>query len=291
MEVGIGRSMTPVEPAPRIRRATIALTIMLVAVSCGRATSERSRDGAGPSAGCRSGNLPALDGERRELDGRTYLIDAPAAPADEPLPLVLAFHGFRGSPNDLRGGTGLSQLAQQERLVLVYPAGHAGVELLGTTGRGWDLRPDQTRDRDFVVALLDHLEHERCIDQHRVFATGMSNGGFFSSLLGCQLPDRLAAVAPVAGAIELTGCPSTRPVPIMLMYGSRDPVVPPEMVGGAVTWWADHNGCRSSVSSDGCTRWSGCAAEVIACEGTQGHMWPFDATDRIWRFFAAQSPR
>ena len=290
MEVGIGRSMTPVEPALGVRRATIALAIMLVAVACGRATSERSRDGTGPSAGCRAGNLPALNGGRRELDGRTYLIDAPAAPADEPLPLVLAFHGFRGSPDDLRGGTGLSQLAQQERLVLVYPAGHAGVELLGTTGRGWDLRPDQTRDRDFVVALLDHLEHERCIDQHRVFATGMSNGGFFSSLLGCQLPDRLAAVAPVAGAIELTGCPSTRPVPIMLMYGSRDPVVPPEMVGGAVTWWADHNGCRSSASSDGCTRWSGCAAEVIACEGTQGHMWPFDATDRIWRFFVAQGP-
>ena len=291
MEVGIGRSMTPVEPAPRIRRATIALTIMLVAVACGRATSERSRDGAGPSAGCRSGNLPALNGERRELDGRSYLIDAPAAPADEPLPLVLAFHGFRGSPADLRGGTGLSQLAQQERFVAVYPAGHEGVELLGTTGRGWDLRPDQTRDRDFVVALLDHLEHERCIDQHRVFATGMSNGGFFSSLLGCQLSDRLAAVAPVAGALELKGCPSTRPVPIMLMYGSGDPVVPPEMVSGAVTWWVDHNGCRSSASTDGCTRWSGCAAEVVACEGTQGHMWPFDATDRIWRFFAAQTPR
>jgi polyhydroxybutyrate depolymerase len=283
--------MTRVERAPGVRRATIAFTILLVAVACGRATSESSRAGAGPSAGCRSGNLPALNDERRELDGRSYLIDAPAAPADEPLPLVLAFHGFRGSPEDLRGGTGLSQLAQQERFVAVYPAGHEGVELLGTTGRGWDLRPDQTRDRDFVVALLDHLERERCIDQHRVFATGMSNGGFFSSLLGCQLSDRLTAVAPVAGALELKGCPSTRPMPIMLMYGSRDPVVPPEMVSGAVAWWVNHNGCRSSASSDGCTRWSGCAAEVVACEGTQEHMWPFDATDRIWRFFAAQSPR
>ena len=291
MEAGIGRSMQRVELAPGVRRAAIGLALLLVAAACGRATSESSRGGAGPSAGCRSGNLPALNGERRELDGRAYLIDAPAAPADEPLPLVLAFHGFRGSPDDLRGGTGLSQLAQQERFVAVYPAGHEGVELLGTTGRGWDLRPDQTRDRDFVVALLDRLETERCIDQRRVFATGMSNGGFFSSLLGCQLPDRLAAVAPVAGALKLDGCPSTRPVPILLMYGSRDPVVPPEMVSGAVTWWADHNGCRSSASSDGCTRWSGCAAEVIACEGTQGHMWPFDATDRIWRFFAAQSPR
>jgi polyhydroxybutyrate depolymerase len=291
MEAGIGRSMLRVDLGPGVRGAAVALALLLVAAACRQAASEGARGGAGPSAGCRTGTLPALEGERRELDGRVYLIDAPAASADEPLPLVLAFHGFRGSPEDLRGGTGLSQLAQRERFVAVYPAGHQGVELLGTTGRGWDLRPDQTRDRDFVVALLDRLEQERCVDRHRVFATGMSNGGFFSSLLGCQLPDRLAAVAPVAGALALKGCPSTRPVPIMLMYGSRDPVVPPDMVSGAVTWWADHNGCRSSASSDGCTRWSGCAAEVVACEGTQGHMWPFDATDRIWRFFSAQSPR
>src|SRR5262245_47865921 len=107
MDAGLGRSMMRVEPAPGVRRATIALTILLVAVACGRATSESSRGGAGASAGCRSGNLPALDDERRELDGRSYLIDAPSALADEPLPLVLAFHGFRGSPDDLRRGTGL----------------------------------------------------------------------------------------------------------------------------------------------------------------------------------------
>jgi polyhydroxybutyrate depolymerase len=260
-----------------------------VLAACEHAASERRDAGSAASPGCRAGSLPAASGERHELEGRTYLLDAPAAAADRPLPLVFAFHGFRSSPDDLRGGTGLAQLAQAERFIAVYPEGHDGVALLGTTGRGWDLRPDQTRDRDFVRALLDRLEGERCIDQHRIFATGMSNGGFFSSLLGCQLADRLAAVAPVAGALDLGACRAARPVPILLLYGSRDPIVAPDMVDGAVTWWAEHNACRSSAPSEGCTRWSGCAADVVACKGTQGHMWPYDATERIWRFFVSQA--
>jgi len=268
--------------------ACIGLVVLAVAGACGHGTPDPPPAAGSASAGCHAGNLPAADGERRELDGRAYLLDAPAGPADSPLPLVLAFHGFRSSPDDLRGGTGLSQLARTERFVAVYPEGHDGVALLGTTGRGWDLRPEQTRDRDFVRALLDRLEGERCIDRRRIFATGMSNGGFLSSLLGCQLADRLAAVAPVAGALDLGGCRAARPVPILLLYGSRDSIVSPDMVEGAVAWWAEHNACHASSSSDGCTHWNGCAADVVACEGPQGHMWPFDATDRIWKFFASQ---
>jgi len=274
-------------PPGRVCAGLVALALVLAA--CERAASARHDAGGVASAGCRAGSLPAANGERHELDGRAYLLDAPAAPADRPLPLVLAFHGFRSNPADLRGGTGLSELARSEGFVAVYPEGHDGVALLGTTGRGWDLRPEQTRDRDFVRALLDRLESERCIDRTRIFATGMSNGGFFSSLLGCQLADRLAAVAPVAGALDLGDCRAARPVPILLMYGSRDPIVSPEMVDGAVAWWAEHNGCHASAPSDGCTRWSGCVADVVACKGGQGHTWPFDATDRIWRFFASRS--
>src|SRR5262249_19566013 len=150
-----------------------------------------------------SGTLAAAAGERRERAGRTVLLDAPAGPADRPVPLVLVLHGFRSNPDDMREGTGLSELTRTEGVVVAYPAGHGGVALLGTTGVGWDMRPDQTTDRDFLRALIDELERERCIDRRRVYATGMSNGGFLASLLGCQLPDQLAAVAPVAGALDL----------------------------------------------------------------------------------------
>jgi polyhydroxybutyrate depolymerase len=238
-----------------------------------------------PSRGCRAGTVARAAGTRLEVDGRTVLLDAPGAPADRPLPLVVAFHGFRSDPEALRAGTNLDEVSRREQVVVAYPAGRDDVELLGTRGRGWDLRPEQTTDRDFVRTLLDRLEADRCIDRRRVYATGFSNGGFVTSLLGCQLADRFAAVATVAGALDLGACAPAHPVPILFLYGSSDRVVTPDLVRRGVDWWVARNRCGASGAVDGCTRWTGCAAAVAACEGTQAHRWPPDATERIWRFF------
>jgi len=248
-----------------------------------------------PSAGCRAGGLAVVDGGRRRItvagEERSYILDAPAAPGDRPLPVVLSFHGFRGSAWRHRWWTGWGVLALREGFITINPEGHDGVELLQTTGRGWDFRPGETRDATFVGALLDGLERERCVDRRRIFATGMSNGGFFTNLLGCALSDRLAAVAPVAGAIPLRRCTPSRPLPILLIHGSADQVVNPDMVRSARDWWAGVDGCEAPEEQDGCARYRGCAADVVYCEGSQGHIWPGDATARIWRFFQAHPRR
>lgn len=243
-----------------------------------------------PSAGCRAGALAAANGVAGEVDGRRYLLDAPATPADTPLPLVLVFHGFRDDAAGIRRWTGFDALARREQLVAVFPDGHDGVRLLGMTGRGWDIGVDADVDRAFVETLLDRIERERCIDRRRVYATGMSNGGFFASLLGCRLGGRLAAVGPVAGGMDLGSCTPSRPMPIMLLYGTSDAVVEPALVRGARDWWVRANGCGASSTSDGCQRYDACTAPVVACEGRQGHVWPTDASDRLWTFFAA-NPR
>jgi len=248
-----------------------------------------------PSAGCRAGASPRVRGARRTLivggEERGYLIDAPAAPGDRPLPLVLDFHGFRGSAQGQRWWTGMGRLALRAGFIAVHPEGHDGVRLLGTAGRGWDIRPDEARDAGFVRRLLDRFEQERCVDRRRVFATGMSNGAFFASLLGCVAADRLAAVAPVAGGLDLRACAPVRPVPILFVYGRADRIVRAEMVHGARDWWARADGCGAAVERDGCTRYTACAADVIFCEGPQAHRWPRSATPRIWRFFQAHPRR
>src|SRR5262245_208130 len=283
----MARVESPPGPARARRRppggvcaGLVALAVVLAA--CERAASERHDAGGVASAGCHAGSLPAANGERHELDGRWYLLDAPAAPADRPLPLVLAFHGFRSDPENLRAGSGFVGAPD---LIVAYPAGHDGVRLLGTVGVGWDLRPDQTTDRDFVRRLLDHLERSRCVDRRRIYATGMSNGGFVASLLGCQLADRLAAVAAVAGGHGLGNCLPSRPVPILFLYGSADAVVPPGLVRQGVDWWVRRNACDAGRPDGDCTRWAGCAAAVMACEGPQGHRWPAAGTQRILEFF------
>jgi polyhydroxybutyrate depolymerase len=276
-------------------RIMMIMLIMMIA-ACGRGGPQRDSNPATappaiPSAGCRAGTLAAAADVRRQLtasgEERSYLLDAPEAPADRPLPLVFSFHGFRGSAWRHRWWTGIGSLARREEFIAVSPEGHEGVRLLDTTGRGWDFHPGETRDAGFVRALLDQLEAERCVDRRRVFATGMSNGGFFANLLGCVMADRLAAIAPVSGAMALENCHPARPIPVLLIYGSADRVVQPALVQGARDWWVRANGCVAPAAVDGCTRYAGCTAEVMDCAGSQGHRWPGGTAERIWRFFVA----
>jgi polyhydroxybutyrate depolymerase len=243
------------------------------------------------SGGCRPGRQAALRGTRGQLvvagETRQYLLDVPAGAADRALPVVLDFHGFRGSARQLRWWTGFAKLAHHSGFIAVHPDGHDGVRLLGTTGRGWDLRPGDTYDLGFVGALLDTLEREYCVDRRRIFATGMSNGGFFANLLGCLMADRLAAVAPVAGALALRGCTPARPMPVLLIYGRGDHIVRPEMIEGARDWWAETDRCGAPAEADGCRQYADCG--LVACAGTQGHWWPSGTTERIWHFFQAHS--
>jgi polyhydroxybutyrate depolymerase len=272
------------------------MALLMLVAACGWSVPERaSRPTAAPppiaSAGCRPGMLAAADGVRRQLtaggEERSYLLDAPAVAADQPLPVVLSFHGFRGSAWRHRWWAGIGSLARREEFIAVSPEGHDGVRLLDTTGRGWDLRPGETRDAEFVRALLDQLEAERCVDRRRVFATGMSNGGFFANLLGCVMADRLAAIAPVSGAMALESCHPARPIPVLLIYGSADRIVRPALVQGARDWWVRANGCVAPAPADGCMRYAGCAGEIMDCAGSQGHWWPGGTAERIWRFFVA----
>jgi polyhydroxybutyrate depolymerase len=279
-----------------VRHLCLRCAALVLFAACGRGAPEATHAApatasALPSAGCRDGTLPAVDGDRRRItvggEERSYLLDAPAAAADRPLPLLLSFHGFRGSAWRHRWWTGLGTLARREELIALSPEGHGGVHLLDTTGVGWDFQPGETRDLAFVRALLDQLEAERCVDRRRVFATGMSNGGFFANLLGCALADRLAGIAPVSGAMALGRCEPARPIPVLFIYGSGDRVVRPDLVQGARDWWVRANGCTTSAPVDGCTRHGGGLAEVIDCEGEQGHWWPGGTTERIWTFFRA----
>ena len=262
-------------------------------IAHGAHTSSAANDGD-RSSGCRPGDTPALDDVRRTLmvgsDERSYLIDAPAAPADRPLPVVLVFHGFQDSAASIRGA-GFGTLARRGDMIAIHPDGHEGVRLLGTVGRGWDLGSSQTRDLDFVRALLDRIEAERCVDRRRIYATGMSNGAFFSNLIGCRMADRVAAIAPVAGGMALPACAPAQPVAVLMIFGRADDIVPPDLARGARDWWAQTLGCSGHGERDGCTQYEGCRADVVYCEGPQAHAWPRDATERIWQFFTSHPKR
>jgi polyhydroxybutyrate depolymerase len=248
-----------------------------------------------PSAGCK---LVEVERGRRlerviEVDGqrRTYILDVPdiVKPAT-PAPLLLDFHGFGHSGAGVWQVSGFRALAEKEGFITVYPQGlPVTLELRGKkwVNDGWDMfKTDGNRDLRLVTALLADLEAQYCIDQARVFATGFSNGAFFTSLLGCTMADKFAAVAPVAGGSLPIPCKPSRGVPVLIHHGRNDELIGVDRAHRGRDAWIEADGCKESLSN-GCERHRECrdGATVEYCEGDQDHTWPAEATGRIWKFF------
>ncbi len=124
--------------------------------------------------------------------------------------------------------TRFDEAADRHGFLLVYPE---GIDHHWNDGRGLS----DVDDLGFVAALVKDLSARLPVDPNRVFATGMSNGGFFSQTLACRLAGTFAAVASVAATMGeplLASCRPARPVSVMFVMGDEDPLVP--IGGGAV---------------------------------------------------------
>ncbi len=175
-----------------------------------------------------------------------------------PTPLVLALHQFTDTPKGTEDLSGFSEVADRAGFIVAYPKG---------ISRGWNAgmrgSPD---DVAFIEALIDALSQQYNIDQDRIYACGLSAGGMMSQFLAGRT-DRFAAIASIAGSLTkgaTEGFTNTSPVPIMLIHGTDDPIVPfaggetyagPGMrpvflsnAGGAA-FWAARNGCGEGISS------------------------------------------
>ena len=208
---------------------------------------------------------------------RTYDIVVPETERAVAMPVVLSFHGFTDSSARQARISGLAARAADDGFVAIFPRGST-VE--GTAPPYFNIGtiddPSLADDVGFTTEILDRVEAELCIDRSRIFASGWSNGGMFAATLGCALSDRVAAVASVSGVHLLPDCRG-RPMPIIVIHGSADDIVPfsQEDVGPAAdakgfirymggneaqvrmlmvvdgtparSWvesWAERNGCR-----------------------------------------------
>ena len=264
------------------------------------AASVRAGDAvpARPSAGCQ---LAQIDRGRRltgsiKVDGveRAYVLDVPdSVQPHVPAPLLLDFHGFGHSGAGVWTVSGFREIATRAGFVTVYPEGlPVQLTIRGETqqGAGWKMDAvDGNRDLAFVRALLDDLERRYCIDRARIFATGFSNGAFFSALLACAMSDRIAAVAPVSGGPLRGRCTPGRGVPILIQHGRQDPLIPIEAARSARDDWLKVDRCaadRKAPDGPACERWTACrgGAVVEYCEEDFVHTWPPQATARVWEF-------
>jgi polyhydroxybutyrate depolymerase len=228
--------------------------------------------------------------------------------------MLLVFHFAGGPARAMEESTGLSGLANRKRFVAVYPNA-------APPHHFWNISSASSRadDVQFVRDLLDNIGSQVCFDPARVYATGVSNGGGMAARVGCDLGDRIAAVAPVAGGYStLPACSRPLRASLLEIHGTGDPVVPytgrgPTHAGAVMAFvrnWAAANGCAvnptRSPQAAGALRfnWPGCRSGThvahVRLPGF-GHGWPgapgpvfrgkdssFPANRAIWRFLSAQ---
>ncbi|MGA9977152.1 MAG: PHB depolymerase family esterase [Candidatus Sulfotelmatobacter sp.] len=135
-----------------------------------------------------------------------------------------------------------------------YPGGGGGGYPGGgqAGGQGRDeTRSEPADDVDFLNQMLDQMALKFSVDQSRIYATGLSEGGLMAMKAGCSMADRIAAIAPVGAAMPKTMiCLPSRPLPVVMINGTSDPVVP---YGGGT----EHNLRLSIVSvEDSAKAWA-----------------------------------
>jgi polyhydroxybutyrate depolymerase len=153
---------------------------------------------------------------------RTYLVHTPAG---APNGLVINLHGAGMTGQQQADLTDYNGVADRYGFVVAYPD---GIDTTWADGRGASL-PDRqgVDDVGFLAALIDRLSHEYGIPAGRVFVTGMSAGAFMANRLVCDRADLVTAIAPVAGTLGVgTPCAPSKPVSVMAVHGTADPVVP-----------------------------------------------------------------
>ncbi len=257
---------------------------------------------------------------------RTYLIHVPPGYVNtKPTSLIIALHGGFGSAVNIENQSLLSIKSDEANFIVVYPE---GIKVLGI--RTWNAggccgaaESFNIDDVGFIDTLIEKLSAEYNIDQKKIFATGISNGGMMCYRLASDLSNKIAAIAPVAAIMVIkTTVNASRAVPIIHFHSFNDTNVP--YTGGIGSGVSDHynppldsvfnvwmnvNGClkKDTIQNDQnylFVKWSNCVnnSEIhfyMTRDG--GHSWPsgvkylpgdepskvINADDLMWEFFQA----
>lgn len=241
----------------RLNRIALILTVLLIL----------SAGALGPVSCQEEGISPAQDYTGSIQSGgleRNFLVHVPPISGKtQPMPLLIALHGGGGTGQGMVTLTqgGLNSLADKEGFIVVYPD---GIENQWNDGREGDftmVNREEIDDVGFISALIDHLSQKHKIDNQRIYATGISNGAMMSYRLACELSNKIAAVAPVCGAMPLDSvsrCSPARPISVLVISGTEDRLVPWDggsVIGGrgrilsvpdSVKYWVTHNQCSAT---------------------------------------------
>jgi len=253
---------------------------------------------------------------------RKYILYVPKGyDASQALPLVFVLHGGGGTAEGMVKLTGMNERANQRRFFVAYLQGLEGSDGKASWRTGLNPQFDiNVDDAAFVRDLAKHLAGQLKVDSKRIYAAGFSAGGGMSHRLAAELPDLLASVAVVEGAIGtsldqgatfLTIPEPKGPISVAIIHGLLDPMALYDGGQGgkyyytsaaeAVALWTTVDGCTDTPVEQASADGNFTTKDYTACsDGTEvelftvihgKHEWPtlegtgFSATDAILDFF------
>ena len=282
--------------------------------------------------GCLSRPSAGTECHKMEFGGteREYCVHFPSSQETKPMPVVIVLHGGAGNALEAEGMTGMSSKADKEEFIAVYPQGSSKLKSKALTWNsgnccGYALEK-KIDDIGFMRALIEKHKKDSRVDGKRIYVTGISDGGMLTYMIGCELADEVAAIAPVAGALNYENCSPGKPLPIVIfhstddehvLYGGGKPIqaIDPTprtdaSVAYAFSFWSSNNGCIGEPSIErmgnvSIKRYDDCTGAPVVLYSLDGggHAWPggknpgflksentgeISATDIMWEFFKSQ---
>jgi polyhydroxybutyrate depolymerase len=251
---------------------------------------------------------------------RSYLIHIPdSVRKNKPAPLVIVIHGAQANAQKAEQITGMSVKSENEGFIVAYPNGTGIKNYKGT--KTWNAGNCcgpayimQINDVGFISELINEIQKNYNIDKKRIYILGISNGGMLAYILTCKLSDKIASIADITGAMNITDCSPTQPVSVLIVHGTADPVIRYE--GGkplnnpdwirrldnptsyALSFWSRYNQCSQTPTRNQYgdiikETYTNCSNETEVTLYTivgGGHYYPETINNRssadiVWEFF------
>jgi len=191
---------------------------------------------------------------------RYYYIHQPHPEAQGSSSVLFNLHGY--------GSNALAQMQygdfrdlannKESNFILIHPQGAPLNTALTSSASHWNSGGwtigSTVDDVDFIDTIINFISQKYDINANRIYSTGMSNGGFMSYHLACNLSSKIAAVASVTGSMSVQtydSCDPSRPIAVMQIHGLLDGVVPFEgktelgmkSIEDVIEYWSSFNSC------------------------------------------------
>lgn len=192
---------------------------------------------------------------------RSYTVYVPVSySANESTPLLFCFHGWTQTVNNFMNTADFRAVADTAGFIVVYPQG----SLLNGNSH-WNVgswtSSSSADDVGFVEAIINRVSSNYNISADRIYATGYSNGGYFSFELACQLSEKIAAIGVVSGTMSTetyNACNPSHPTPVITIHGNADEMVQydgsspinSKSVAQVTDYWLSYNNIATEPSEE-----------------------------------------